>query len=405
MKTTLASSKIMGLAQHIRPQLIGLRRYLHQHPELSGEEQQTAQLMAERLTSLGLSVRTGVGGHGVVAQISGEQPGRTVAYRTEMDALPLSDTLETDYASLALGVSHACGHDVHMAVTWGTARILAECKKDLHGQVRFILQPAEEALDGAQAMIAHGVLEDPVPRALLALHTFPLPVGAIGLTPGCMLAGMEEFRVRFDAAEPALSVLIASALTSLNALNTITPPETSPAFDALIARMVAGTGSEHTFYLSCWQNPNVFSTDSHITGLVSLTDEKHRQRIRTDIQRTLDQVVKGTPATYEMWTSFTNPPVINNAVLTAKLRPLVADIVGDKNVYWFRAPFPFAHEDFALYAQRIPASLLWLGTANQSRGIARLLHTPDFDVDEEALVTGTAAAAYLLFSLSSMLAD
>ena len=198
MKNVLSPSLILNMAGQLRSEIVSLRRYFHQYPELSWEEANTAQVLHRRLTSIGLTVQKDVGGSGLVAQLDGELPGVTIAYRADMDALPIQDALEADYASLSLGVKHACGHDAHMAVAFGVAKILYDLKDRLHGTIRFIFQPAEEALDGAHAMIANGALDEPTPQAVLALHTFPLPAGSVGLTPGCCLAGMEEFRVKFN---------------------------------------------------------------------------------------------------------------------------------------------------------------------------------------------------------------
>jgi len=396
-------SHIAHIAGQLQSELVALRRYLHQYPELSWEEAHTAQVIAGCLEALGLTVRTGVGGYGLIAQLVGELPGPTIAYRTDMDALPLQDDLEAVYRSTALGVKHACGHDAHMTIAVGVAKILSDMRDNLHGTIRFVFQPAEEALDGAQAMIACGALDGPSPKAILALHAFPLPVGSIGLTPGCCLAGMEEFQVKFDASDTILPALKKMTLPALGALSNQTPPTTIHGFDALIQHMTTVDDLKNSIYLSCWQNADGPSSNAHITGLVSMADYATRLDVRQRIRQTLDAAVKGTGATYKLWYSFANPPVVNDAALTRQLRPFVEDVIGKENVVWFKAPYPFAHEDFALYAQQVPAVLLWLGTANHDLGIHSLLHTSDYDIDEGALVTGTAVMTYLLLKLSYLL--
>jgi amidohydrolase len=391
----------MDLTQNLRQELVRMRRLFYQFPELSWEEAHTARAIAGYMESYGLSLRTDVGGHGLVAELAGELPGPVIAYRADMDALPIYDTLEKSYRSMNLGVKHACGHDVHMTIALGTAKTLSSLRHILHGTLRFIFQPAEEALDGAQAMIDSGVLQLPVPRAILALHAFPLPVGSIGLTRGQCLAGMEEFRIRFDAPRTMLPDLIEATLPALQALSTHTPPATPQAFNDLINYMVTGDYLENSLYLSCWQS--VGAGNAHITGLVSLVDYSARQTVRSSIRQTLDEVIGDSGTGYTLWTSFENPPLMNDARLIQQLRRYVVAVVGRESVVDFKVPYPFAHEDFALYVQQVPGAMLWLGTANHERAIHSMLHSPDYDVDEQALVTGTALMSYLLLKLTQEL--
>jgi amidohydrolase len=396
---SLTPSYIAQLAEQLRSELTDLRRFFHQYPELSWEETHTAQVIAAHLEPLGLRVQKDVGGYGLIAQLTGAMPGPMIAYRAEMDALPVQDNLQTAYRSTALGIKHACGHDAHMTIAIGVAKILSALRGELHGTIRFLFQPAEEALDGAQAMIASGALSEPSPQAILAFHAFPMPVGTVGLTPGRCLAGMEEFQVKFNAPSTMLPALIKTTLPALEALSNQLPPETAEAFDALLQRMATGDVVENGIYLSCWQNIGGSAGSAHVTGLVSMVDDAARHDIRRRIRQTLDSVVDELGATYDLWASFENPSVINDATLTRQLRPLVEAVVGKDNVLWFNAPYPFAHEDFALYAQQVPASLLWLGTANHDLGIQSLLHTADYDIDEDALVIGTTVVSYLLLHL------
>ena len=399
----LSSAHVVHLVEQLREELITLRRYFHQYPELSWEEEHTAQTIAEYLISLGLNVQTDVGGHGLVAHLIGELPGPVIAYRTDMDALPLQDMLEAPYRSVNLGIKHACGHDVHMTIALGVAKVVSRLRNQLRGTLRFIFQPAEEALDGAQAMIANSALENPTPDAIVAVHAFPLPVGTFGLTRGCCLAGMEEYRVKFSTPDTSLPALIKQTLPALSALSNQAPPATPQAFESLIARMMTGDDLENSVYLSCWQDAGVFTDNAHIACLASLTDYAARHDLQRRIRQTLDTVVTDTATSYTFWTSFANPPTINNTALIEQLHPYVEEVAGKENVMIFYAPYPFAHEDFALYAQRVPAALLWLGTANRDLGIQSILHTANYDVDEDAVVSGTAVMTYVLLKLSQSL--
>lgn len=181
-------ARVAAEAARIEPEIVALRRDLHRHPELSGAESRTAALVAEPLRALGFAVRTGVGGHGVVARLTGGRPGPLVAVRADMDAFPsTAPDPVSEIASTTPGVRHICGHDLHTAVALGTARALASVREDLAGSVLFLFQPSEERATGARAMLNAGAFEDGVPAAVFAFHTAPLEVGEIGTKPGVML--------------------------------------------------------------------------------------------------------------------------------------------------------------------------------------------------------------------------
>jgi metal-dependent amidase/aminoacylase/carboxypeptidase family protein len=225
------------------------------------------------------------------------------------------------------------------------------------------------------------------------------------LTPGCCLAGMEEFRVKFSAPDMMLPSLIHKSIPALTALSHQTPPTTPQAFDKLIQSMVTDDNLKSNIYISCWQSAGDFGSHAHITGLASTSDSSARLEAHRRIKQTLDRIVRGTGVTYEFWTSFSNPPMFNDAALTQQIRPFVEEVIGVEKVAWFNAPYPFAHEDFALFAAQVPAVFMWLGTANAELGIHSLLHTSNFDIDESALLTGTAVMAYLLLKLSYQLSE
>jgi amidohydrolase len=377
----------------MRDTLRAVRGSLHAHPELSGDEAWTADFIAGRLVSLGLEVESGVGGHGVVGLLCGGRPGPTIAYRADIDGLPIQEATGSPYRSLILGVSHACGHDAHVTLALGVAEVLAKIRQDLPGTVKLIFQPAEESLVGARAMIDDGVLANPKPEAIVALHTFPLPTGTVGLTPGLCLAGMEEFRVRFYAPSGNRDRLVARAIEALEALSTDKAPTTTGAFDAVVRKMLAPQNLRTTIFLSCWPHSAGHAPPYHLMGLVSITDFARREAVRARIRETLDRVAGSMGATYDLVTTFANPPLRNDPDLVQRISPVVEQVVGPAHALTFRSPYPFAHEDFALFAKRLPAALLWLGTANRERGIDSLLHTPDYDIDEDALVTGVSVAA------------
>lgn len=390
-------------AAALRETLVALRRDLHAHPELSGDERRTAGRVASRLRELGLEVEEHVGGYGVVGVLQGAYPGPTLAYRADMDALPIQEVPDRPYASLALGVSHACGHDAHVAMALGAAELLAGLRNDLHGRVVFVFQPAEESLDGARAMIDAGLLDRYGPAALLALHVSPLQAGTVGVAEDRCLAGMEEFHVRFYAPGGDLETLVGEAATALQALSTHEGPRDAAQFEALAQEMEAGSGLDRAVFVSCWPNLDEGGTPAyHLLGLASMADFDLRPALQREIRRTLDRVVDRYGATYDLAVTFVNPPLRNAPALVAAIRPALERLPGVERVRLFRDPYPFSHEDLALYAARVPTAFIWLGTANATRGIASMLHTPDFDIDEDALIIGTQVATATLLHLSEV---
>jgi metal-dependent amidase/aminoacylase/carboxypeptidase family protein len=379
----------------LRSQLVKLRRDFYMHPELSGEEQRTAQVIAGRLRELGLAVQTGVGGHGVVGVLQGAHPGPVVAYRADMDAMPVQDTLETGYRSLVLGAKHACGHDVHMTVTLGVAETLAALRDELAGTVRFIFQPAEESMEGARAMLAEDVLGAPAPEAIFALHTFPIPVGTIGLATEVCLAGMEEFIVRFRGSPDELEVAMTRATSALRT-HVTAPPTSMVTFDALVRAMRAGEVSEGEILVSCWPLADFPGLGDCLLVLASFASNTAQNAVRSHIRAVLDSVTADSGVTYDLTSTFGNPLLVNDAAIAREMLPLLEATVGSENVWLFHSLYPFAHEDFALYLEHVPGALLWLGITNPEKGIASLLHASDFDVDEDALVIGVQVVTRIL---------
>ena len=407
---SIALTAISDRAAALRESLVTLRRELHAHPELSGEERRTAELVVSRLRSLGLEVEERIGGYGVVGVLTGAHPGPTVAYRADMDALPIQEEAsDRPYASLVLGVSHACGHDVHVAIALGVAEVLAGLRDSLRGSIVFVFQPAEESLDGARAMIAAGLLDRYRPAAMLALHTSPLQVGTVGIAEDLCLAGMEEFRVRFYAPGADLDTMVREAVVALESLSTSNPPQDAAQFQALARRMEAGSGLERTVFLSCWPNVDEAMPSYHMLGLASIADFALRPALQRQIRCALDHVTRCHGATYDLAVTFVNPPLRNDHALVAQVRPVVERLLGHENVLSFRDPYPYSHEDLSLFAAQIPTALLWVGSANvagsdrsdgSDRNIPSLLHTPDYDVDEDALVVGTQTATAALLHLT-----
>jgi len=376
----------------LRDRLVELRRALHMHPELSGAEQETAGIIAARLRALGLRTETGIGGHGVVGLLDSNRPGPTIAYRADMDALPMQDTLAQPYASMRLGVSHACGHDVHVTIALGLAELLSRTKERLRGRVVFVFQPAEESLDGARAMLDAGLFQSYPPDLILALHAFPIPVGTVGVATAACLAGMEEFRVRLYTPAGNLQGLIAHVIENLEALSTDAAPTETQRFAQIIQRMREGDPElGRTIFVSSWPHAPGDTSQTHVLSLVSMADFSIRPETHARIEQALDTCTASFGATYDIDYTFSNPPLRNDHALIDEIIPAIEQALGSSAVLRFRAPYPFAHEDFVHYAEKVPAAFLWLGTQNLEKGIPSILHTPGYDVDEDALITGVTA--------------
>ncbi|MBN1249482.1 MAG: amidohydrolase [Anaerolineae bacterium] len=385
-----------------RDAIVELRRRLHRQPELSGDEAQTAALVTRHLRRLDVRTETGIGGYGVVGILEGGQAGSTIAYRADMDALPMQDSLDTAYASQHLAIKHACGHDAHTAIALGIAMQLSRIREELPGRVAFVFQPAEESLDGARAMLDDGLFELVKPDAMLALHVAPLPVGTVGIAEGPCLAGMEEFRVRFYAPAGNLEDLVAAASASLTALSTAAVPEDAASFSRVVAAMMRGDPQlAGTVLVSCWPEPpgQVPEPRTHLLGLLSITDFARRPQIHSAIDRALGQAVAKFGAAYDLEYTFSNPPLRNDPALVARVAPILESRLGREQVLRFKGPYPFAHEDFTHYAAEIPALFLWLGTQNLEKGITSILHTPDYDIDETALAIGVETMSTVIREL------
>src|SRR5882672_10367547 len=235
------NARIAGIAERLTPQLVELRKKLHQHPELAFEEHETAKAVTGFLSKLGIKFRTGIGKTGVVAVIDGAKPGRTVGIRADMDALPILEQTGLSFASKVPGKMHACGHDVHTVIALGVAAALIEMKGELAGRVKLIFQPAEETLSGAQAMIADGVLDDPKMDVILGYHNWPqVKAGTVGYHPGAVTASADSFDLTLKGraghgAHPHLAIdALAAGAYFVTQLQSIVSREVAPLSAAVI---------------------------------------------------------------------------------------------------------------------------------------------------------------------------
>lgn len=393
-------NQIARRAQTLFPELQRLRRDFHQYPELSNQEDRTGRVAAQYLAALGLEVTTGVAGHGVVADLICPKPGPTIAYRADMDALPIAEPPDKPWCSQNPGVMHACGHDFHLAIALGTAALLAELRQDLAGRVRFILQPAEEGLPpgivgGAHLMVQEGVLDHPPVQAIVGLHVAPmLPVGQLGYSPDIVMAGADQLQLEIrgrqaHAATPHHGVdaitVTAQALTLLQAVLSQGKDARAPA--VLTFGTIAG-GSRF----------NILADQVVLEGTLRYHDPKVREALLDKAHRLLEGLTAGTGSRYRLESQSLYPILQNDPHLTQEALEILRPCFGPTALIQMRPVL--GSEDFAFYAQKIPAFYFFLGTRSPGAD-NQTLHSPAFDPDEDALTTGLTAAATLLASLNA----
>ena len=395
MKTQIAQ-----LAGNLRNELSATRRDIHMHPELSGQEQRTAGIVADRLRAYGLKVSTGVGGHGVIGLLEGKRDGPVVAWRADMDAVPGDEVLNAPYKSCVPGVVHICGHDAHTTIGLGIAQVLSSMREEVAGQVKFIFQPAEETVVGARAIIDAGGLENPRPSAIFALHIAPLPVGRLASVAGMVLPGMTNFRVVIKSA--ATPPLIETCLQSIRSVSTVGFPSSAEGLTEFLDSMEVGSEVLESFIvIYCWPNQEQSVENRQvIDGVARTANEEVWKQVRGLIRSKLDDVLGKAAIDYELeWPECMSfPAALNDSGLEAEMRPVLDSVVGRENVARLKNAFPFNSEDFAFYQQQIPGVMYWLGATNLQRGIISIPHMPGFDIDEECLVIGTQAMAKVLLA-------
>jgi amidohydrolase len=387
----MIKDKIQELSQKIFNDVVANRRHLHSHPELSFHEQQTSAFVAGKLEEMGLEYHK-MADTGLVALIKGDKPSNNVvALRADMDALPITEANDVSYRSQNEGVMHACGHDAHTSSLLGTARILTELKSQFSGTVKLIFQPAEEKLPGgASIMIKEGVLENPKPQAVLGQHVMPLiDAGKVGFRAGKYMASADEIYVTVKGkgghgAQPQQNIdpviITAHILTALQQVVSRFADPKSPS--VLSFGKVIANGAT-----------NVIPNEVYLEGTFRTMDEKWRDEAHKRMKKMAEGIAESMGGSCDFNIMRGYPFLINEKVLTNNTRGHAEDYLGKENVLdldiWMAA------EDFAYYSQVADSCFYRLGTRNESRGITSSVHTPTFDVEEDAFKISTGLMAYL----------
>jgi len=382
----------------LEPRLIECRRWFHQHPELSNREVETGAEIARRLTAMGYEPRTGVAGHGVVAVLDGAIPGPTVAWRSDIDALPINELANVPWRSENDGVMHACGHDLHLTVGLGAAEILMRNREQVRGKVVFLFQPAEEGAPpgepgGAPLVLTEGALDDPRPDAIFGLHVMPtLEVGTIGWRVGGIMAAADRFTITIGGRMTHGSTPHDGVDAVWVAAQVVTALQGIAAREIDARRpIVVSVGS-----IVSGQRFNIIAGQAVLDGTVRTLDRETWTAIPEALDRIVGGVCSAHRATWAIELDRKNPVLVNDPDLARWAADALRDVVGAENL---REVQPImAAEDFAHYTERMPGFYFHLGVRNESEGKTSYVHTPTFEPDEKAIAIGVRAAVALLTS-------
>lgn len=385
-------AQIQDLSTEIFEEVVDNRRHIHANPELSYHEEKTAAFVKDKLESLGIEVQANIAENGLVGIIQGKKEGKekVIALRADMDALPIIEENEVPYKSKNQGVMHACGHDAHTSSLLGTAKILNQLTDKFSGTIKLLFQPAEELLPGgASLMIKDGVLKNPNVSSILGQHVQPyMDCGKIGVRPGMYMASADEIHMVVKgkgghAAMPATFIdpimMTAQILVTLQQVVSRSDPRIP---SVLSFGDIHGDGAT-----------NVIPSEVRVKGTFRTMNEAWRDKALAKIEKIITSTAAALGGRVELNIIKGYPVLYNDEALTKKARANISDYIGEENVVdmdiWMAA------EDFAWYTQEIPGCFYRLGTRNEARGIIHGVHTPKFDIDEDALKLSTGLMAWL----------
>ena len=388
--------QIKELAKHHFGDVIALRRHLHQYPELSKQEKETANFICNYLGKLqGVSFRRDIAGHGICGFVEGKPANKCVALRADMDALPICENTNLDFKSKNEGVMHACGHDVHMSVLLGAITILSELREQFSGKVMFIFQPSEEHYPGgAITMLNAGIFNNITPSKIFALHTTPeMDTGKIGIKEGKYMASTDEIYIEVrgkggHGATPELDIdPIVAASHVVIALQTLVSRNANPTMPTTfsVGRFIAEGRT------------NIIPSKVDLECIIRTFDEDWRKQAHKLIHRIAENTAKAYGATADVFIDHGYPYVYNNPELVKEARTIAKEYLGEENVLDIN--MRMTAEDFSYFAQKVPACYFRLGTRIAGKPITNL-HTANFDVDERCLEYGMGITA--LFAIKGL---
>lgn len=383
-------------AEKLFPEAVKLRRDFHRHPELGFKEVRTAKVIADYLRALNLEVAEGVGKTGVVAILNGDHPGKTVALRADMDALPIQEETGLDFASENPGVMHACGHDGHTAMLLLVAKLLSSMKSKLKGRVKFIFQPAEElSHGGATLMCQEGVVDDV--DAIFGLHIWPtLDTGYIGVLSGPMMASADYGYVTIKGkaghgSQPHKAVdACVIAAQSIMALQTVV----SRQIDVLEPAVIS------VGHISGGTAPNVIADEVKFSFTVRTLSKETREKVPKLVERTIKGITESAGASYEFNYDYCLPPVINDDKAVDVVEEVGKQLLGEDKVIKLSKAV-MGSEDFSFFQEKVPGAYFFLGGKNEEKGIVPLAHNSLYNFDEDAMLTGISMMASIAYKFLS----
>ncbi len=376
--------KIKAFAGQNQEKVVQWRRHFHQNPELSFEEFDTSDYIAARLQEMGYEVKRNIGGTGVIAELDTGRAGRHIAFRADMDALPILEETGLAFESEKAGLMHGCGHDGHMAVLLGTAMILRELRGELRGTIRFIFQPGEEANGGARCVINDGGLKKPDVEAIFGLHMMPdLPCGTIGIRAGHLSATDDEFVIRIHGKSAHSS----EPEVGLNAI--VVASHVITALDSVLSNNI-GPFQVATFSICQIQGGeaiNVIPDSAEMKGMIRCVEKSDKMKIRARMEAIVENTARafGGEGEIEFIPGF--PSVNNDAALTRLTIEAAERVLAHKDdVYLIERPH-LGSEDFAYYQEEVPGVMFMLGCAQEGTETGSL-HSPILNINEDSFLHG-----------------
>ena len=380
----ISSAQIQALVEANLDEFISFRHHIHSHPELSFQEVETAKYISTLLTSWGIEHKTGLAGTGIVALIKGQNPdSRTIALRADMDALPITELNDVSYKSQNIGVMHACGHDVHSTCLLGAAKLLQQTRNEWEGTIKLIFQPGEEKHPGgASLLIKEGVLENPKPQAIMALHVYPhLPYGKIGYKAGQYMASADEIYITVKgkgghAALPHQTIdPIIIAANLLTSLQTIISRNCNPLQPSVLSFGKINGGNAG----------NVIPSEVKIEGTLRCMDEPWRAKAHELIKKHTVELCRALGGDADIEIPMGYPSLFNDPSVTDRVRNIAIETLGKENVV--ELDLRMAAEDFSFYTHQIPGCFFRIGTSHNDE-FTYPVHNAQFDIYEKAIGVG-----------------
>lgn len=390
MANTRLKKEILSHSENILNEVITIRRHLHQYPELSFKEYNTSKYIQEQLKKIKVPFKQ-IANTGIIATVGNPNTKKCIAIRADIDALPIQEKNNCDYASKNAGIMHACGHDVHTASALGTIMVLKKIESQLNGCVKVLFQPGEEVLPGgATLMIKEKALQSPKVSCILAQHVFPdLEAGKLGFREGPYMASTDEIYISIKgkgghAAMPhraqnpiSVAAHLLSKMTNDFSLERMINENIILSFGKIIANGAT----------------NVIPETAEIAGTMRTLQQNKREKLYQYLQKTTHQFSQKYKIKIELKIIKGYPPLINTPHLTCYFKELAIQLLGKKNIV--DIPIRMTADDFAYYLQKVPGTYYRLGTGNKKKGIVHNVHTPYFDIDENALFYGVSAMSWM----------